>query len=290
MATLTIGRSGTIKDFLALAKPGTILPHFITAAAAMFLATESTPQAVTLLFTLLGGGLVAASANTFNSYIDRDIDALMARTRRRPLPSGRVTPGQALAFGAGIGLLGVFILSAFVNNIAAALALAALVYYALPYTFWLKRRTWWSVVIGSGIGAIPPLIGWTAMTDRIAPTPFLLAAIIMLWTLPHFWTLAIFRRNDYARAGLSILPEKGLSAWIIACSLLLVAATLLLALTTVLGVLYLVAASLLGAGLLYLALRVKRGESLRAAVNLYGYSIFYIMVIFGAIIIDLMVP
>lgn len=275
-----------LNAYLNLAKPRAILPHLITAAAAMFLAAGGAPPVSTLLLTLLGGGYVAASANTFNSYLDRDIDALMARTRHRPLPSDLVKPNQALAFGVGIGLIGVLILSEFVNWAAAMLAVIALVYYILPYTLWLKRRTYFSAIIGSGIGAIPPLIGWTAVTHRIELTPFLLAAIIILWTLPHFWTLAIFRRDDYAQAGLRILPEKGVAAWIIACSLLLVATTLLLVPAADLGPFYAGTACVLGAGFLYLALRMNHGEPLRTAWHLYGYSIFYIAVLFGAMIID----
>jgi protoheme IX farnesyltransferase len=246
----------------------------ITAAAAMFLAAKGAPPAATLLFTLLGGGCVAAAANTFNSYLDRDIDALMARTRHRLLPSGRVRPNHALAFGTSIGLIGVLILSGFVNWAAAMLAVVALVYYILPYTLWLKRRTYWSAIIGSGIGAIPPLIGWAAVTHRIELTPFLLSAIIILWTLPHFWTLAIFRRSDYEQAGLRILPEKGVASWIIACSSLLVATTLFLVPAADLGLFYLGTACFLGVGFLYLALRMNHGEPLRTAWHLYGYSIF----------------
>jgi protoheme IX farnesyltransferase len=180
-------------------------------------------------------------------------------------------------------------LSGLVNRAAAVLAVIALVYYVLPYTLWLKRRTYWSVIIGSGIGAMTPLIGWVAVTNRIEPAPFLLSAIIILWTLPHFWTLAVFRQNDYEQAGLSVLPPKGVAAWIIACSFSLVAVTLLLAPAADLGLFYLVTALVLGAGFLYLALRMNRREPLRTAWRLYGYSIFYIALLFGAMIVDRLV-
>jgi protoheme IX farnesyltransferase len=275
-----------LSAYLSLAKPRAILPHFITAAAAMFLAAQGTLSNATLLFTLLGGGCVAAAANTFNSYLDRDVDALMSRTRHRPLPSSQVTPSGALAFGISIGLIGVLILSSFINWAAALLAVIALVYYIFPYTLWLKRRTYWSAVIGSGAGAIPPLIGWVAVTSRIELTPVLLSAIITLWTLPHFWTLAIFRRDDYEQAGLRMLPEKRAAIWIMACSLLLVAVTLLLVITADLGLFYLGAACLLGAGFLYMALRMNQGDPLPTARYFYGYSIFYIAFLFGVMIID----
>jgi protoheme IX farnesyltransferase len=275
-----------LQAYLNLARPRAIVPHLITAAAAMFLAAGGVPPLSTLLFTLVGGGFVAAAANTGNSYLDRDIDVLMARTRRRPLPSGLVRPNQALAFGAGTGLVGVAVLSGLVGRAAAALAVVALAYYVIPYTLWLKRRTCWSSVIGSAIGAVPPLIGWVAVTGRVDMTPFLLAAIIMLWTLPHFWTLAFFRRDDYARAGLRVLPERGVAFCIMACSLLLVAISLFLVPVAGLGLFYTITACLLGAGFLYLALGMNYREALPAARRLYGYSIFYIAILFLAMIVD----
>lgn len=287
MTTLAIRllRSSTVTNYLSLAKPRAVLPHLITAAAAMFLATRYLPPGSTLVFTLIGGGCVAAAANTFNSYLDRDIDALMARTRQRPLPSGRLAPNHAMAFGASLGIIGVFILSGFVNWAAATLAVTALAYYILPYTLWLKRRTCWSAIICSGVGAFPPLIGWAAVTNQIELTPVLLAGIIVLWTLPHFWTLAIFRRTDYEQAGLRVLPAKGAATWIIVCSLLLVATSLLLTSAANLGIFYLGAACLIGTGFLVLALRMNHRE-LRTAWHLYRYSVFYIMILFGAMIID----
>ncbi len=288
MATATTAGVMTkpLYSYLSLTKPRAILPHFITAAAAMILAGDGIPPASLLVFTLLGGGCVAAAANTFNSYLDRDIDALMARTRHRPLPSGRLSPNRALALGAGLGLVGVLILIGLVNQAAAMLAVLALAYYVLPYTLWLKRRTYWSTIIGSGIGAIPPLIGWVAVTGRIEPTPLLLSAIIILWTLPHFWALAVFRRGDYEQAGLQVLPAKGLSTWMTVCSSLLIAVTLLLVPTAGLGHFYLGVACLLGAGFIYLAVRMSHGQSLQVAQHFYGFSILYVTFLFGAMMID----
>jgi protoheme IX farnesyltransferase len=211
---------------------------------------------------------------------------LMVRTSHRPIPSGQVKPNHALALGAGCGATGLLILGGLVNQIAAMLAALALGYYILLYTLWLKRRTYWSTIIGSGIGAIPPLIGWVAVTKRIELTPFLLSAIIILWTLPHFWSLAFQRREEYEGVGIRILPEKGVASWIIACSLLLVAVTVLLAPTADLNRFYLGTACILDAGLLYLALRLKQRGTPRAARHLYVYSIIYLTCLFGAIMID----
>ena len=273
-------------DYLSVVKPATILPHLITATAAMTLAAKGLPSASTLFFTLFGGACVTAAANTLNSYLDRDIDALMARTRRRPLPSGRMSPRSALAFGTGLGLIGIAVLSSLVSWATATLAVMALLYYILLYTFWLKRRTYWSAVIGSGVGAFPPLIGWAAVSHQIELTPFLLSGIIILWTIPHFWALAIFKSKDYERASLRVLPLKGTAYWIIACSSLLVAATFLLASAADLSFFYLGVALLLGAGFLSLALRINQGQPLRTAWHLYRYSVIYIAALFGTMIID----
>lgn len=185
-----------------------------------------------------------------------------------------------------VGFAGLLILTRFVGLLSAALAAAALVYYVVVYTLVLKRHTHWSILIGSGVGALTPLIGWVAVTNRIDSVPFLLSAIIMLWTLPHFWTLALFRRNDYDRAGLSLLPPKGVSLWISIPSVLMVAATIFLAPAAKLGPVYFGLAAMLGTGFLYLALRTNLNPSSRAALRLYTYSIFYITLIFGAMILD----
>jgi protoheme IX farnesyltransferase len=287
--TATGAAEPTLDAYVAVAKPRGILPHFLTAAAAMFLGAGGVPPLSTMALTLLGGGLVAAAANTLNSILDRDIDALMARTRNRPLPSGRITPNQALGFALIAGLAGTVLLAGIANMGAVILAIIALGYYVLPYTLWLKRRTYWSAVVGSAIGAIPPFIGWIVVTSRLGPTPFLLAAIIILWTLPHFWALAIFRRGDYARAGLTMLPETGTVIWIMVCSSLLVAASLVLAKVAGLGPIYTAVACLSGAGLLYLTLRLRRRQGFRPARQLYAYSILYIAVLFGAMILDRMI-
>ena len=289
MATLerasATGTSATVLwDYLRLAKPRAIVPHLITATSAMFLAVKGVPPLSTLLLTLIGGGLVAAASNTLNCYFDRELDRRMARTRSRPLPAGRIAPHQALAFGMVIGAVGLLILGEFVGLAVAILAFVALAYYVFAYTLFLKWRAPWNVLIGSGVGGITPMIGWLAVSDRLAVTPFLLSAIIILWTLPHFWSLAVFRRGDYERAGIRALPSKGVSAATITCSVMLVAVSLLLWRVADLGSFYLGAASVLGTGFLYLALQTNRPEPLPAARRFYSYSVFYIAFLFVAMI------
>ena len=277
---------GPFGAYLSLTKPKAIPAHFLTAAAAMFLAAGGAPPSSTLLLTLLGGGCTAAAANTLNCFFDRDIDALMARTRGRPLPSGLVRPDHALIFAGVLGLAGISILGGLVSSAAAILALVALAYYVLAYTLWLRRRTRWSSIVGSAIGAVPPIIGWVVVTDRVTLAPFLLSAIIILWTVPHFWALAYFRRREYAEAGLRTPSEKGAGIWITASSSALVAASLVLAPAAGLGFVYIAAACALGAGLIYLGVRMSRREPLPAARHLYSYSIVYLAVLFGAMIVD----
>jgi protoheme IX farnesyltransferase len=277
---------GPVGAYIALTKPKAIPAHFLTATAAMFLAGGGAPRASLLLLTLLGGGCVCAAANAFNCVIDRDIDARMSRTRGRPLPSGLIRPEHALVFAWVIGLAGVSILGALVSRAAALLSLAALAYYVFAYTLWLRRRTRWGTVIGSAIGAIPPVIGWVVVADRLGAVPLVLAAIIILWTVPHFWSLVFYRRRDYAAAGLRILPERGMGVWITVCSALLVSASLALVPAARLGAPYGAAAAVLGAFLLFLSARMNGREPAGAARRLYSYSVVYLAALFAAMIID----
>ena len=289
-ATLDQTSAAVLRDYVRLAKPRAIVPHLITAAAAMFLTVKGTPPLDTLFLTLIGGGLVAAASNTLNCYFDRELDTRMARTRSRPLPAGRVAPQQALGFGIVIGAVGLLILGQFVGLISAIQAFIALVYYVFAYTLFLKWRAPWNVLIGSGVGGLTPLIGWAAVADGLTATPFLLSAIIVLWTPPHFWSLATFRRSEYEQAGITVLPTRGVAALTIACSVVLVAVSLWLARVAGLGFFYLGTASILGAVLLYLALRLasrmNRGESVSTARRFYFYSIVYIAFLFVAMIVN----
>jgi protoheme IX farnesyltransferase len=278
--------AGSVQDYVNLTKPRVVLLHLLTAAAAMFLAAEGRPPDSILVGVLAGGGMTAGAANIFNCYFDRDIDSTMERTRNRPLPSGRVSPAEALAFGAVSGLAGLAILYQLVSLTAALLALGAMVYYVIIYTVWLKRRTRWSSLAGSGAGAFPPLIGWTAVTGRVEMLPFLLFALIILWTPPHTWSLGFFRRQDYARAGLPVVPGRHGPLWIIIFSLALGALSLFLATAAGLGAVYLGAASTLGLGLLALAVRLQLRPGSREARVLYFYSIFYLATLFGTMMAD----
>ncbi len=273
-----------LKDYISLTKPRVVSLHIVTAFSAMVLAAGGLPPGVTLLFTLMGGGLVAGASNTFNCYFDRSLDALMPRTRRRPLPGGRLRPRQAIFLGTAAGAAGLLLLSR-TGPVPAALAGAALAYYILIYTVWLKRRTGYAAIAGSAAGAFPPLIGWLAVTGRVGLAPFLLSTVILLWTLPHFWALAVFRRNEYEMAGLRALPTRNTARWILVCSILTVACTLLLARVADLGLLYVIGAALLGLGLLSLAVRLIRSGS-STARHLYIFSILYLLAICAAIIAD----
>ncbi len=246
-------------DYLSLTKPRVVLLHLITAASAMFLAANGLPPASALLFTLAGGGLMAGAANTLNCYLDRDLDGMMPRTHHRPLP-------------------------------AATLALGALTGYVLAYTMWLKRRSYWATIVGSAAGATPPLVGWVAMDGRPGLTPLLLFVIIWLWTPPHFWALAIFRRGEYESVGLSVLPPADITRSVTVCTSLLLAATLLLVPAAHLGTIYLSSAVVLGWRFLHMALRLRREESPQLARHLYFYSILYLVLLSGAMAIDRLFP
>jgi heme o synthase len=276
----------TWRDYPALAKPRVVALHLVTAAAAMFLAAKGLPSILVLAATLLGGGLVAGASNALNCYLDRDIDKLMARTRNRPLPAGRLSPFQALTFSGILALAGLFILSWFVSWMVAGMAAIALAYYILVYTLWLKRRTFWSSIIGSGVGGFPPLIGWLAVTGRIEITPFILFIIIALWTPSHFWSLAMYRSQDYQLAGLGVIPARNTARWIAVFSVPLVLVSFWLSIPAHMGLLYSISALLLGIVLIILVALLQINKDSQIARLLYWYSIFYLLVLFGAMLAD----
>jgi protoheme IX farnesyltransferase len=276
----------TLQYYLSLTKPRVVVLHWVTAAAAMFLAASGSPPILTLLATLLGGGMVAGSANTLNCYLDREIDSRMFRTSRRPLPSGRLSPAHALMFGAALGLAGTSVLVGLVGVWAAVLSVAALAYYVLVYTLWLKRSTGWSAALASGVGAFPPLVGWVAVTGGFDIAPFFLAALIVLWTLPHFWSLAIFRWPEYEQAGIEAMPVKSAVSGIRVTSVLLVGMSVLAGPILGMGWLYLLTASILGVALL-VRLRSLRGVGdPDGARRLFLFSVIYLPALFAAIILD----
>jgi len=256
----------------------------------MIVANEGMPSLTLILLTLLGGTLAAAGANTINCYIDRDIDGIMARTRERPLPAGTIAPTSALMFGILLGTISFVILAVGVNLLSAALALAALAFYVLVYTIWLKRSTVQNIVIGGAAGAMPPLVGWAAVTGSLGWPALVLFGIIFLWTPPHFWALAMRYRNDYARAGVPMLPvvrgEDETARQIVGYSVVLVATTLLLVPVAGMGVLYFVAALALGGWFLWLAIRLFRERTPQSCRALFTYSLAYLALLYVVMGVD----
>ena len=285
-----LGLSGTIAAYVSLTKPRIISLLLVTTLPAMIVANGGMPSFGLVLATLVGGALAAAGANAINCYLDRDIDELMARTRGRPLPAGVIEPEQALIFGVTLGVVAFALLATWANALAALLAMAALGFYVLVYTIWLKRSSPQNIVIGGAAGAIPPLVGWAAVTGGLGWSAFLLFAIIFLWTPPHFWALALRYRGDYARAGVPMLPvvagERETNRQIVLYSIVLVATSLAFAPVAHTGWLYIGAALALGAGFLGLALRLWANPSPRAARSLFLFSLAYLGLLFVAMGVD----
>jgi protoheme IX farnesyltransferase len=243
--------------------------------------------------TLFGGALSAASANVLNCYLDRDIDALMRRTARRPLPAHRVDPADALRFGLVLGVAGFVWLWATVNLLSAVLATAAIVFYVFVYTIGLKRRSTQNIVIGGAAGAVPVLVGWSAVTGRVDLPALVLFAIIFYWTPPHFWALSLRYKDDYAAAGVPMLPvvrgARETSTQILYYTVLLVAVTLLLYPAGHMGTVYLAAAVALGGAFIWRALELRRDLTGRRAVALFSFSNQYLALLFCAMALDAVV-
>ena len=280
----------TASAYLQLTKPRIVLLLLITTVPAMVLAQRGIPSLWLMAATLIGGTASAGGANAINQYVDRDIDNVMRRTRRRPLPSGALTPSSALAFGLILGGAGFLWLAVLVNLLAAALALAAFAFYVLVYTLWLKRSTSQNIVIGGAAGAAPALVGWAAVTGRVGMPAAVLFVIVFLWTPPHFWALAMRYERDYAAAGIPMLPvvagTKVTARQILWYSLVLVAATLALYPVANMGPLYLVISLVLGAVFIARAWWLLREGTPRAAMGLFKYSIFYLALLFAAVAAD----
>jgi len=282
-----------VLDYVSLAKPRIIPLLLITALGGMMMAERGWPSTGLVVLTLLGGALAAAGAGAINCWIDRDIDGEMLRTRRRPLPDGRIAPAHALLFGIVLGLLAFVLLAFWVNVLAATLAISGLLFYVFVYTLWLKRSTVQNIVIGGAAGAIPPVVGWAAVTHRVDLTAVYLFAIIFLWTPPHFWALALRLRGDYARAKVPMLPvvhgEAAARRQIVGYTLVLVAVTLAIVLTGVLGPVYLVGAALLGAAFVALAVANLLARRQRWSRILFDYSIAYLGLLFAVMVADRMI-
>lgn len=284
------GRKGLARDLLMLTKPIVVALLLVTTYAGMVIGAQEWPSAWLTFWTLLGGFLAAGGSGAINQYIDREDDTKMQRTQKRPIPSGRLTPAEGLAFGAGIALASFYLLTAFVNLLAALLSLAGIFYYVLLYSIFLKKTTVQNIVIGGGAGAIPPLVGWAAATGSLNIPSLLLFAIIFMWTPPHFWALALVRRNDYARAGVPMLPvvrgEKETRWQILIYTLELVGLTLILPIFGLGGSIYWIGAIVLGGWLLSAAWKVWKQEGNKVAWKMYRYSSMYLAFLFVVLMID----
>ena len=285
-----------IQSYLGLCKLKVVALIVFTAMVGMFLAT-SPPGMVpwdVLLFGNLGIGLAAASAAAINHVLDAREDAKMARTSNRPLPQGELNERNALVFAAVLGAAAMLMLVLLVNVRTAVLTFLSLVGYAVVYTMYLKRATPQNIVIGGAAGAAPPILGWTALTDSIDPHALLLFLIIFVWTPPHFWALAIYRRKEYAKVDIPMLPvTHGVPftrLQILLYTILLLVVSVLPFVTRMSGPVYLVGALLLGGGFLYYAIVMMKGEDEKVAMKTFGYSIWYLMALFALLLVDHYLP
>jgi protoheme IX farnesyltransferase len=278
------------RQYYELTKPRVVALIVFTAIIGMFLAVPGLPPLDKAIFGSLGIWFAAASAAAINHLIDQRIDAVMARTAHRPLPTGSLTSRQVLLFAIGLGLLSMAILVAWVNVLTALLTFASLIGYAVIYTGWLKRATPQNIVIGGIAGAAPPALGWAAVTGELHPHALLLVLIIFVWTPPHFWALAIYRREDYARAMIPMLPvTHGVeyTRWhVLFYTVLLVVVTVLPWLTAMSGLFYLGGALVLGGAFVWYAVKLLDPPNERFAMQVFNYSIVYLMALFAFLLVD----
>ena len=281
--------ASSLRDWWTLTKPGVMSLVVFTGFTGLLLAPGALHPFLQLL-TILCIALGSAGGAAINMWYDRDIDAVMQRTKTRPVPAGRIAPGDALAFGIFLSVLSVSLLGLAVNLLAAGILAFAIFFYAVIYTHFLKRHTPQNIVIGGAAGAFPPVIGWVAASGQLSLEPVLLFMLIFLWTPPHFWALALYRSGDYAKVGVPMLPvTHGADATkrqMLAYTLALVACSLSLQPLGFASLIYTVAAALLGAEFLRHALRVQRGDSPKQAMGMFGYSILYLFLLYGALLAD----
>lgn len=281
-----------VGDYVMLTKPTIISLLLITTLTPMYLAAGagSAPSGWLIWWTLLGGALAAGGANTINQFVDRDIDHVMVRTRRRPLPSGRMTPMQVLAFGVVLSVLSIVQLWVTVNPLSALLALAGILYYVLIYTQLLKRHSTQNIVIGGAAGAIPPLVGWAAVANEISLLPIIMFLIVFYWTPPHFWALALMRQKEYGAAGVPMLPvvvgDKETHRQITLYSILLTLISIVPVFLGLLGPVYLVSALALNVYFLRDALAIQADPINGHIWRLYRYSLLYLALLFVAMGVD----
>jgi heme o synthase len=281
-----------LQSYYQLTKPRIIVLLLITTAGAMWIAADGQVDPLLLLVTILGGALAAASANTINCLYDRDIDLIMERTSHRPIPSGRVQPQDALIFAIALATISFVLLTLYANLLSASLAMLGIVFYVVIYTHFLKRHSTQNIVIGGAAGAIPPLVGWAAVTGELSWAAWILFAIIFLWTPPHFWALALMIRDDYAQVGVPMLPvvvgDQPTTHQIFAYTLILIPVTLLLVVPLhTLGLVYAAIALLLGGLFVQKAWKLMHMPSDRQeARSVFKYSILYLMLLCAAMAVD----
>lgn len=278
------------KKYLTLCKPNVVLEMLFTAVVGMLLAVPGMPPLDTLAYSVAGIALAASSAAAINHFIDRKADAEMRRTENRPLPKGDLTAANVIAFAAMLGIASMALLVVKVNVLTAVLTFLSLFGYAFIYTVYLKRMTPQNIVIGGAFGATPPLLGWAAMTNEIHPYALLLMLIIFVWTPPHFWALAIARREEYAKVNIPMLPVTHGAEFtrlqILLYTVLLLIVTVLPYLTGMTGLIYLASAVLLGLVFIYLAILMMRRKDNKTAMQTFTYSIVYITVLFAILLLD----
>jgi protoheme IX farnesyltransferase len=286
----SVSLKGLFRTYLELAKVRIVLLLLFTTVTAMVIAADGIPALHILVPTIIGGAFAAAGASAINQYIDRDLDGRMSRTARRPIPSGRVAPVNALLFGLGLLAWSVLILGVWVNWLAAFLALLGGLYYVILYTLVLKRNTVVNILIGGGAGAVPVLVGWAAVTGTLSFQAFILFAIVFYWTPPHSWALALLVNKDYALANVPMMPvargEEATRTQILLYSIQLLLITLLPAPFRMLSAVYLVLAVALGLGLIYKAVKLIELKDGAAARSAYKYSTAYLAFLFMAMILD----
>jgi protoheme IX farnesyltransferase len=277
-----------VSDYVALTKPKVQSLLLLTTVCTMEVAGD--PSVGLIALTVIGGYLSAGGAGAVNHYFDRDIDAMMPRTADRPVPSGRVAPRAALIYGIVLALASFVLLTSTVNLLAASLAFSGFLGYVFVYTIWLKRRTPQNIVIGGAAGAIPPLVGWAAVTGELAGMPIYLFAIVFFWTPPHFWALSLLMKDEYARVGVPMLPvvrgEQETRKQILLYSILLYAVTQLPFCAGGLGTIYLVSSVVLGGLFIAGAVVLYRRADRRSALKLYLFSLAYLALLFGAMVVD----
>jgi heme o synthase len=280
--------SQVLADYVTLTKPKVQLLLLLTTVTTMYVAGD--PSATLVALTVIGGSLSAGGAAAVNHYWDRDIDAQMARTATRPVPSGRVRPRSALIYGLVLAALSFLLLATTVNLLSAFLALSGFLGYVFVYTIWLKRSTPQNIVIGGAAGAVPPLVGWAAVTGGLDPTALYLFAIVFYWTPPHFWALSLLMKDEYARVGVPMMPvvhgEAETRRQILLYTVLLAILTLLPVVFGFFGAIYAAAAVLLGGAFLTLSVRLQRRADRRSALRTYLFSLAYLALLFVAMVVD----